>query len=1439
MPAGWDLSGISCDDTDSGGDLGTATVTFNVEPGETVRCTFTNVQQGSIVISKSTEPSGGVGFGFSDDIVEPGSFVLDHAESMVFDNVSPGSYLVVEDDPSGLGYALTGLTCTDSDGGGLPSEIVLPTRSVAINLDPGETVSCSFTNEYAGAIKVEKATNGFDADLPPGPTLVVGDTVSWTYQVSNTGIETLTDILVTDDQVGVIDCPQTSLAPGETMLCAAQGVVMAGSYSNLAIASGLLFLEQVVTNADPSHYFGVTEQVLALEKLTNGEDADLAPGPVLAVGDPVTWSYQVSNTGSETLDQVTVSDDQGLAVVCPQTQLAPSESMTCTATGFAEPGQYANVGIASAQTPAGSQVLASDPSHYFGQVVQIEKTTNGEDADTAPGPVLPVGTPVQWIYTISNPGPEALTGILVSDDQGLAVDCPATDLAPRGIMICTASGIAEPGQYANVGSVSAQLPGGGSVVAADPSHYFGQVLQLEKTTNGIDADTAPGPFLEIGAPVTWEYLVTNLGSELLSNVSVVDDQGVAVSCPATTLDPGQTMTCSGQGTVEAGQYANLGSATALSPDETLLEAADPSHYFGQVLRIEKLTNGEDADIAPGPSLTVGAAVTWTYEISNLGSETLSNVSVSDDQGVLVDCPQTLLAAGESMTCSASGVVQAGQYANLGTVTATLPGGEIPPGGGEPTDGLSLSASDPSHYFGQPLVLEKATNGEDADVAPGPSVLVGSDISWTYQVTNLASVAVANVSVSDDQGVAVSCPADSLAPGASMTCTGSGTAVTGQYANLGQVTAELPDSTRVEASDPSHYFGENAAIDLEKFTNGENADAAPGPVIPAGDAVSWTYLVTNIGDVGLVEIAVSDDQGVAVSCPGTTLGVGEQMTCTGSGIAQSGQYANLGSVGALSEGDIPVADSDPSHYFGETGTIVIAKLTNPGGGSGFDFSEDIQGVGFSLNDGETTSFEQVAPGTYSVTELVPADWALTDLSCQDPSADSSVNGATATIVLGAGETVTCTFTNTALGSILIEKATAPEGGTGFDFASDIEDNGFSLDDGQVKSFSDLLPGSYSVTELVPAGWDLSGISCDDPSGDSGGDGATALIGLAAGETVRCTFSNAQRGGIVIEKTSDPAGGTGFEFSHDIDENGSFTLDDGGSLSFADLPAGLYTVTEAVPQGWVLLDLVCEDPSGGTERLGSAALIDLAPGEMVTCSFGNVAALIEITKTALSTPVTVGETAAFTIALRNSGLVTLSNLMVSDPLSPDCTRAAGELPDLAPGASTSYDCSSEPLFGDLQNQATVTADVPEGPPVSASASALVEVIAPQVEIDKQAAATQILAGEIAVFTISIHNPGDSPLIDVQVLDDLTPDCVTGTGQPARPGSRGDLELRLRHRPPWRGPGESRSGAGVQRCAGGGQRLRNRAGAGDSAPGADQNPKRAGDPGRGQRRLYADHQ
>jgi uncharacterized repeat protein (TIGR01451 family) len=75
-------------------------------------------------------------------------------------------------------------------------------------------------------------------------------------------------------------------------------------------------------------------------------------------------------------------------------------------------------------------------------------------------------------------------------------------------------------------------------------------------------------------------------------------------------------------------------------------------------------------------------------------------------------------------------------------------------------------------------------------------------------------------------------------------------------------------------------------------------------------------------------------------------------------------------------------------------------------------------------------------------------------------------------------------------------------------------------------------------------------------------------------------------------------------------------------------------------------------------------------------------ITIVKNPKSQTVTVGHTATFTITVTNTGDVALTNVTVTDALSPNCNRTIGTL---APGASTSYTCTRPNVRSSFTNVA----------------------------------------------------------------------------------------------------------------------------------------------------------
>ncbi|KAB2922409.1 MAG: IPTL-CTERM sorting domain-containing protein [Candidatus Contendobacter sp.] len=306
------------------------------------------------------------------------------------------------------------------------------------------------------------------------------------------------------------------------------------------------------------------------------------------------------------------------------------------------------------------------------------------------------------------------------------------------------------------------------------------------------------------------------------------------------------------------------------------------------------------------------------------------------------------------------------------------------------------------------------------------------------------------------------------------------------------------------------------------------------------------------------------------------------------------YARLRfTTSSLSSAQGPASDGEVEDYLipvTPLGSLTVVKNA-VGGDDSFTFgSQTLTPTPFTLSTTSGTAqrtFANLLPGTYDVTETVPAGWDLTSAICSDGSNPASIN-------LALSENVTCTFTNTKLGSLTVVKNTT--GGDGsFAFTSTIPSaTTFTLataGNTAQRAFPNLAPGTYSVSETVPAGWDLTSATCSDGSNP-------ASINLAAGENVTCTFANRQRGSLTVVKNTTGGDGS-FAFTSTIPSATSFTLATAGNTAqraFPNLAPGTYSVSETVPAGWDLTSATCSDGS-------NPASINLAAGENVTCTFAN--------------------------------------------------------------------------------------------------------------------------------------------------------------------------------------------------------------------------------------------
>jgi hypothetical protein len=255
------------------------------------------------------------------------------------------------------------------------------------------------------------------------------------------------------------------------------------------------------------------------------------------------------------------------------------------------------------------------------------------------------------------------------------------------------------------------------------------------------------------------------------------------------------------------------------------------------------------------------------------------------------------------------------------------------------------------------------------------------------------------------------------------------------------------------------------------------------------------------------------------------------------------------------------------------TITVVKDTIPDGPQDFEFdpSEGVNGdENFFLDDDADPDLPRsrtfiVEAGTHTVAELLPvAGFDLEAIFCEDATGDSSGDPATgvATFEVARSENITCTFVNVARGRIIVRKVIeGPASSQEFPFVSsldgDISDGtDFALMGGQSFDSGPLVPGTFTVNEIVPDGWSLVSAMCDNGS-------PVDSIVLSAGETVTCTFTDEELPPPRPYDTyDDDAGDPNFDFDtpfDDASDGPSSTTDDGpgtdvsGAGQNADSPA----------------------------------------------------------------------------------------------------------------------------------------------------------------------------------------------------------------------------------------------------------------------------------------------
>ncbi|WP_154673979.1 DUF7507 domain-containing protein [Nakamurella lactea] len=755
----------------------------------------------------------------------------------------------------------------------------------------------------------------------------VGETVTYSFAVTNAGNVPLSTVGVTDSKVGAVACPVSTLAPLARTTCTAtytvtQADVDAGVVHNSATAHGTPPVGGPVVS-DPATADVPTTGAMPAITLTKTATLQDTAGGTTGLGDPgehIGYSFTVTNRGNVTLTGVVVADARVGTVSCPDTTLAPGESTTCSATDHvidaADVGNgfVINTATASGRSPAGDRVVSRPASAVVPTVVAnpqltIVKTATLDEttAPTGDGQAA-VGDTISYSYLVHNTGNVDVAGVAVADDPLGAVACgsPAPTLAPGDEVTCAATSThtvtqadLDHGSVDN--SATAHGTSGATIVvslpdtASVPAQQQAPQVTIVKSAelHETEGDTTDG-LAVTGDTVDYTFLVTNTGNVTLAAVGVSDSKVSSVSCPATALAPGADTTCTGtysvtDADVDAGAVLNTATAHGTPPGGTDPIESAPDNAVVPALRDPGVTIEKTATLPGGATVAaVGDLVTYTFAVTNTGTVTLDPLTVTDPMFPgLTGCPATL-GAGQRASCTATYTVtqadvDTGRIANTATATGS------PPTGGDVTS--SDDAVVPTVLQQPAIVLVKSATINDTDGAGHIDGLadLGETVSYGFTVYNTGNVTLSGVAVTDPVLGTVSCAAATLAPQANTTCSADDHTVTeadliaGRIDNTATATGTPPSGDDVQDTDgkvvptatprPSIVLAKAAALD--------DAAGAHDGLAEVGETISYTFTVTNNGNLTVSGIAVDDPVVGAVSCtePAGGLAPAASMTCT--------------------------------------------------------------------------------------------------------------------------------------------------------------------------------------------------------------------------------------------------------------------------------------------------------------------------------------------------------------------------------------------------------------------------------------------------------------------------------------------------------------------------------------------------------------------------------
>ena len=545
--------------------------------------------------------------------------------------------------------------------------------------------------------------------------------------------------------------------------------------------------------------------------------------------------------------------------------------------------------LAGSHTNATSECFEVAPAK-----IKVEKEADNESVNA--------GEQIGFTVTISNTGDNTALGVELTDalpggagvdwsiqaqsggfsisgsPQAESLEFGPTSLAAGAsatVHIVSSTTKLSCGDYDNKADVSTTNDGSDS--ASDTTEVLCAEIDVAKEADDASVDAGE----QIGFIVT----ISNNGSGLATGLSFsdalpdgdgidwsIESQSVGNPFSITGTAPGQslvfaptTLVAGGSAWVHVvsdttadscGAYDNTAEVSTTNDGED--EASDSTFVECPGLAIVKDDAGATYD-------EVGDVINYTIVATNTGNVTLHDVVITDPNAVNLVCVPALpvddLDPGDEISCTAQHVVTQedldnGSYLNTACVDDGMGDGDT---------GADEACDDEETPGEQNPDLGIVKTDGDATYSE-----VGELIHYSITATNTGNVTLHDVVITDPNAVNLVCvpalPVADLEPGDEINCTAEHEVTqadldNGSYLNTACVDDEMgePESGADEACDDEETPGDqNPELDIVK----DDADATYSAV---GDVIHYTIVATNIGNVTLHDVVITDPNAVNLVC----------------------------------------------------------------------------------------------------------------------------------------------------------------------------------------------------------------------------------------------------------------------------------------------------------------------------------------------------------------------------------------------------------------------------------------------------------------------------------------------------------------------------------------------------------------------------------------------